>query len=63
VVGDADVAEKYARLAGEVRDAVAKEFMTPAGRVLSDAPTGDPILTMEHRNRCAERRSRSNARP
>jgi len=39
VVGDADVAEKYARLAGEVREAFAKEFVTPAGRVLSDAPT------------------------
>ena len=39
VVGDADVAEKYARLAGEVREAFAHEFVTPAGRVLSDAPT------------------------
>ena len=39
VVGDTDVAEKYARLAGEVRDAFAREFVTPGGRVLSDAPT------------------------
>jgi alpha-L-rhamnosidase len=39
VAGDADVAEKYARLAGEVRDAFAREFVTPGGRVLSDAPT------------------------
>jgi alpha-L-rhamnosidase len=39
VTGDADVAEKYARLAGEVRDAFAREFVTPGGRVLSDAPT------------------------
>ena len=39
VVGDADVAEKYARVAGEVRDAFAREFVTPGGRVLSDAPT------------------------
>jgi alpha-L-rhamnosidase len=39
VVGDADVAEKYARLAGEVREAFAHEFVTPGGRVLSDAPT------------------------
>jgi alpha-L-rhamnosidase len=38
-VGDADVAEKYARLAGEVRQAFAHEYVTPAGRVLSDAPT------------------------
>jgi alpha-L-rhamnosidase len=39
VTGDADVAEKYRRLAGEVRDAFAREFVTPGGRVLSDAPT------------------------
>jgi alpha-L-rhamnosidase len=38
-VGDADVAEKYARLAGEVREAFAHEYVTPAGRVLSDCPT------------------------
>ncbi|HEV2870520.1 MAG TPA: family 78 glycoside hydrolase catalytic domain, partial [Actinomycetota bacterium] len=38
-VGDTDVTEKYARLAGEVRDAFAREFVTPGGRVLSDAPT------------------------
>ena len=35
VAGDADVAEKYARLAGEVRDAFAREFVTPGGRVLN----------------------------
>ena len=39
VVGDADVAEKYARLAGEVRDAFANEYVTAGGRVLSDCPT------------------------
>jgi alpha-L-rhamnosidase len=39
VAGDADVAEKYARLAGEVRDAFAREFVTAGGRVLSDCPT------------------------
>jgi alpha-L-rhamnosidase len=39
VVGDLDVAEKYARLAGEVREAFAQEYATPAGRVLSDCPT------------------------
>jgi alpha-L-rhamnosidase len=39
VVGDADVAEKYARLAGEVREAFAHEYVTPGGRVLSDSPT------------------------
>jgi alpha-L-rhamnosidase len=39
VVGDADMAEKYARLAGEVREAFAHEYVTPGGRVLSDSPT------------------------
>jgi alpha-L-rhamnosidase len=38
-VGDADVAEKYARLAGEVREAFAHEYVTPGGRVVSDCPT------------------------
>jgi alpha-L-rhamnosidase len=38
-VGDADVAEKYARLAAEVREAFAQEYVTPGGRVLSDCPT------------------------
>jgi alpha-L-rhamnosidase len=39
VVGDTDMAEKYARLAGEVREAFAHEYVTPTGRVLSDCPT------------------------
>jgi alpha-L-rhamnosidase len=39
VVGDADMAEKYARLAGEVRDAFAHEYGTAGGRVVSDCPT------------------------
>ena len=39
VVGDTDMAEKYARLAGEVRDAFANEYVTAGGRVLSDCPT------------------------
>jgi alpha-L-rhamnosidase len=38
-VGDSDMAEKYARLAGEVREAFAREFVTPGGRVLSDSST------------------------
>jgi alpha-L-rhamnosidase len=38
-VGDADMAEKYARLAGEVREAFAHEYVTTGGRVLSDCPT------------------------
>ena len=39
VVGDADMADKYARLAGEVREAFAQEYVTAGGRVLSDCPT------------------------
>jgi alpha-L-rhamnosidase len=39
VAGDAGAAEKYARLAAEVREAFAHEFVTPGGRVLSDCPT------------------------
>jgi alpha-L-rhamnosidase len=39
VVGDTDMAEKYARLAGEVRQAFAHEYVTTGGRVLSDCPT------------------------
>jgi alpha-L-rhamnosidase len=38
-VGDAGVAEKYARLAAEVREAFAQEYVTPGGRVLSDCAT------------------------
>ena len=40
VVGDADMADKYARLAGEVREAFAREYVTAGGRVLSDCPDG-----------------------
>jgi alpha-L-rhamnosidase len=32
-------AERYARLAAATREAFAREYVTPAGRVLSDAPT------------------------
>jgi alpha-L-rhamnosidase len=39
VVGDRAAAERYAALAAEVRDAFAREYVTPGGRVLSDAPT------------------------
>jgi alpha-L-rhamnosidase len=39
VVGDADMAEKYARLAAEVREAFGHDYVTPVGRVLSDCPT------------------------
>jgi len=39
VVGDTDMAEKYTRLASEVREAFAHEYVTAGGRVLSDCPT------------------------
>lgn len=38
-VGDADTAGRYAELAATVRAAFADEYVTPAGRVLSDAQT------------------------
>ncbi len=40
VVGDAERARVYADLAGRVRTAFAREYVTAGGRVLSDAPTG-----------------------
>jgi alpha-L-rhamnosidase len=39
VAGDADTAREYANLAAEVRDAFAREYVTPGGRVLGDAAT------------------------
>jgi alpha-L-rhamnosidase len=39
VLGCAAEAEQYAALAGEVRAAFAREYVTPAGRVVSDATT------------------------
>jgi alpha-L-rhamnosidase len=38
-LGDDDTAERYGRLAAEVRDAFASEYVTASGRVLSDAQT------------------------
>jgi alpha-L-rhamnosidase len=38
-VGDGDAAERYAKLAERVRIAFAEEYVTPGGRVLSDAQT------------------------
>ncbi|GID17897.1 alpha-L-rhamnosidase [Paractinoplanes abujensis] len=38
-VGDGDVAREYGDLAGRVREAFAREYVTGGGRVLSDAPT------------------------
>ncbi|MGK5685503.1 family 78 glycoside hydrolase catalytic domain [Actinoplanes sp. URMC 104] len=38
-VGDGEVAREYGELAGRVRAAFAREYVTGAGRVLSDAPT------------------------
>jgi alpha-L-rhamnosidase len=39
VIGDAATAAEYAALAARVRDAFAAEYVTPGGRVLSDAAT------------------------
>jgi len=39
VIGEDGVAQRYAELAAAVRAAFAREYVTPAGRVLSDAPT------------------------
>ncbi|GIE98529.1 alpha-L-rhamnosidase [Paractinoplanes rishiriensis] len=39
VAGDPDQARHYGDLAARVRDAFAREYVTPGGRVLSDAPT------------------------
>src|SRR5919201_4556367 len=39
VVGDAGTAREYGDLARRVRDAFAREYVTPGGRVLSDAAT------------------------
>ncbi|MEV4579970.1 family 78 glycoside hydrolase catalytic domain [Nonomuraea jabiensis] len=39
LLGRADEADKYQALTQEVRDAFARTFVTPAGRVLSDAQT------------------------
>lgn len=39
VLGRNDEADRYAALAGEVREAFARTYVTPAGRVLSDAQT------------------------
>ncbi|WP_433291719.1 family 78 glycoside hydrolase catalytic domain [Actinoplanes sp. CA-030573] len=39
VAGDADTAREYGELAARVRDAFAREYVTPGGRVLGDAAT------------------------
>ncbi|MFF5295919.1 alpha-L-rhamnosidase [Paractinoplanes globisporus] len=39
VAGDADTAREYGDLARRVRDAFAREYITPGGRVLGDAAT------------------------
>jgi alpha-L-rhamnosidase len=38
-LGDADTARRYGELAAQAREAFAREFVTPHGRVLSDAQT------------------------
>jgi alpha-L-rhamnosidase len=62
VVGEAGAAEKYGRLASEVRDAFGHQYVTPAGRVLSDAETVYALAlewallpTEDQRNHAGER--------
>jgi alpha-L-rhamnosidase len=62
VVGRVDVAERYERLAADVRGAFAREYVTPGGRVLSDCPTVYALglqfallATAEQRARAGER--------
>jgi alpha-L-rhamnosidase len=62
LLGRRDVAEEYGRLAAEVREAFAREYVTAGGRVLSDSPTVYALAlqwsllpTGEQRRRAGER--------
>jgi len=62
VLGDIDAQKKYQLLADEVRAAFAREFVTPAGRLMSDAETAYALAlvfyllpTPEQRQRAGER--------
>jgi alpha-L-rhamnosidase len=61
-LGHDDVADRYDRLAGEVRGAFAREYVTAGGRVLSDSATANSLAiewellpTAEQRRRAGER--------
>ena len=62
LVGELDIADRYARLADRVRGAFAREYVTGGGRVLSDAATVYALAlewsllpTEEQRRRAGER--------
>ncbi|MEV4347023.1 family 78 glycoside hydrolase catalytic domain [Actinoplanes sp. NPDC049596] len=61
-VGDGETAREYGDLAGRVREAFAREYVTAGGRVLSDAPTAYALAlqwallpTEEQRRHAGER--------
>ncbi|GHO46755.1 glycoside hydrolase family 78 protein [Ktedonospora formicarum] len=62
VLGDTENAERYSKLAQEVRVAFNREYVTPGGRVLSDSTTAYALAlqfnlleTTEHRQRAGKR--------
>ncbi|HEU5486073.1 MAG TPA: family 78 glycoside hydrolase catalytic domain [Microlunatus sp.] len=46
LLGQAEVAEKYRKIAEVVREAFLAEYVTPAGRIMSDAQTGYALAIM-----------------
>ena len=62
VLGDTEAQQKYRQLAAEARVAFAREYITPAGRLMNDAETAyalalafDLLPTSEQRQRAGER--------
>ncbi|MCA9916352.1 MAG: glycoside hydrolase family 78 protein [Anaerolineales bacterium] len=62
VLGRTDAEKKYADLAAKVKNAFAREYITPAGRMMSDAETAyalaiafDLLPTSEQRQRAGDR--------
>ncbi|HEY0736689.1 MAG TPA: family 78 glycoside hydrolase catalytic domain [Herpetosiphonaceae bacterium] len=62
VLGRAAEAERYLALAAEVRQAFAAEYVTPAGRLISDAPTAYALALAFALLPNAEQRRRAGAR-
>lgn len=61
-LGQADLAAAYGRLAAEVRDAFAREFVTAGGRVVSDAATAYALAIEWSLLPAAEQRRRAGER-
>ncbi len=62
IIGEHDDAERYGQLAGDVVEAFNREFVTPTGRMASDAPTAyalalcfDLLPRQEQRDRASAR--------